>query len=330
MDYRSARLVTDVAGLNQLKTEARANQAATAGEVAKQFEGMLVQMMIKSMRQASLGEGILDSQQSLFYRDLYDQQLALHLAERGLGLAEVIKRQMLGQATREGDPAEATTPQGRDLADYRARPVRGPMPTLSEDDRPGQEQLAEAAPPPEREARARRNTVPLDSAEGFVAELWPAAQRAAADLGLPPEALLAQAALESGWGRAVIRDPEGNNSHNLFGIKAHRGWDGERVNVATLEYEGGTAVRRRDDFRAYPSYAASFQDYVAFLRDNPRYRDALEAKDPAAYFTALQRAGYATDPAYARKVLAILDGPRLRAALEQVQTEGAATGNGAG
>ena len=143
--------------------------------------------------------------------------------------------------------------------------------------------------------------------------LWPHASEAAARLGLPPEALLAQAALETGWGRHVIRRADGGSSHNLFGIKADGRWQGERASTQTLEYVDGVAVRVRDHFRAYASHADSFNDYVDFLQRNPRYRDALQRTgDAAAYFSALQAAGYATDPAYATKIQRILDGDTLR------------------
>jgi flagellar protein FlgJ len=153
----------------------------------------------------------------------------------------------------------------------------------------------------------------MDSPEGFVEGLLPWAREAAARLGLAPEALLAQAALETGWGRSIIGDGAAGNSHNLFGIKADGRWEGKRVMVSTLEYLDGVAVLRQDPFRAYESYRASFEDYVDFLQSNPRYEKALNSNgDARAFFEALQEAGYATDPAYADKVLRILEGSRMR------------------
>lgn len=313
MNLSSQQLAADVASLNSLKTLARANQGAAAKETAKQFESLMVQMMVKSMRQASLGEGIMDSQQSLFYRDMYDQQLALHLSGKGLGLAETIERQLTGgQANSSKAP-----PKGKDLAYYQAHRV----PTLKTAEpkafKPGMsgqtlEQGASVAAAAEAPKR-------LDSVDQFVAELWPAAQDAAAELGVSPQGLIAQAALETGWGRHMIRGEGGKDSYNLFGIKAGGRWQGERANVSTLEYENGVAVRRKDYFRAYPSYHQCFADYVALIRDNPRYQKALSASNDAAYFSALQQAGYATDPNYAGKVLNILNSAPMRAALDAAQ-----------
>jgi flagellar protein FlgJ len=151
--------------------------------------------------------------------------------------------------------------------------------------------------------------VELDgSPESFLGQLWPVAEEAAARLNLAPEALLAQAALETGWGRHVIRHRSGHSSHNLFGIKADARWDGDRIRVSTLEYREGVALQTRANFRAYASFEDSFADYVDFLQRNPRYREALaKTDDPKAYFAALQQAGYATDPAYAEKIQKILE-----------------------
>jgi flagellar protein FlgJ len=246
-------------------------------------------MVVKQMRQASLGDGLLDSKQSQSYRDMYDQQISSHMADTGgLGLAPVIKRQLGGEVT---VPA-----QGRGQADYMAAPTQR-APALN----------------PALPSRDRGFDGPAD----FVQRLRPHAEQAAARLGMPAEALLAQAALETGWGKAVMERPEGGISHNLFGIKADRRWDGDQVKVSTLEYRDGVAMKTRAAFRAYDSYADSFADYARFITGNPRYREALEsAGDPKAYFEALQQAGYATDPSYARKVLDILQRPELRAALD--------------
>ncbi len=299
-DYESSRLITDVAALDRLKAQARDNPDAAVGEVARQFESLLVNMMVKSMRQASLGEGALDSRQSLFYRDMYDQQLGLHLSERGLGLADAIERQL---STHFGVGTAADTRPGRGLDDYRAHAVQTP---------PAGTRVVQSA-----ETAAAEPA--LDSPQRFVETLMPWATEAAAQLGLAPEALLAQAALETGWGRSVIHGAGGDNSHNLFGIKADGRWDGERAVVSTLEYVDGVAVRRRDPFRAYGSYRESFQDYVAFVQQGERYRSALaQADDPAAYFSALQASGYATDPNYADKILRVMNGREMQSALERL------------
>ncbi len=288
MNTDTARLVADFAGLEKLKTQARDNPDAAIGEVSRQFESLLVDMMVKSMRQASLGEGILDNNQSLFYRDMYDQQLASHLAERGIGLAQTIQRQLGGSDLPAGEVS------GRSLDDYLDAPIR-------------------SAPVTERPSEPV-----FDTPQRFVEHLLPQAREAARQLGIAPEALLAQAALETGWGRSVIHGGSGN-SHNLFGIKADERWDGDRASVSTLEFIDGVPVRRKDPFRAYGSYRESFRDYVDFLKSSPRYQEALAATDdPRAYFESLQQAGYATDPQYADKVMRVLEGNEMQAALQRL------------
>lgn len=320
MDYSSSRLVTDIAALDQLKAKARENPDAAVGEVARQFESVLVNMMVKSMRQAGLGEGAMDSQQSLFYRDMYDQQLGMHLSERGIGLADAIERQLSQFGV--GDAADI--PDGKNAVDYLANRINAMAARAG---------VAAAADPSASVAPANADEPVLDSPQHFVAALMPWAKEASAELGLPAEALLAQAALETGWGRSVIHGSGGGNSHNLFGIKADGRWDGDRAVVSTLEYQDGVAVRRRDPFRSYDSYRESFQDYVGFLKQNGRYEQALEkTDDPAAYFNALQNAGYATDPNYADKILRVMNGPELRAAVERLNphAEAVQTEHGAG
>lgn len=153
------------------------------------------------------------------------------------------------------------------------------------------------------------------SPEGFVAKVWPHAQQAARELGVDPRALVAQAALETGWGRRMIERGDGASAHNLFGIKA-TGWSGERASASTHEYRDGVRRNERADFRAYASPADSFADYVRLLKQSPRYRQALEAGgDVRRFAQALQHAGYATDPSYADKITAIANGPTLRRAL---------------
>jgi len=144
------------------------------------------------------------------------------------------------------------------------------------------------------------------SPQEFVATMLPMAEQAAQKLGVDARYLVAQAALETGWGKSIIRQQDGSSSHNLFGIKTHNSWDGESARVLTTEYQGGKAVKEAASFRAYDSYAHSFDDYVSFLQSNGRYQDALNATDsPERFVRELQQAGYATDPQYARKVAQI-------------------------
>lgn len=158
---------------------------------------------------------------------------------------------------------------------------------------------------------------------GFVGELWTHAEAAAKKLNVAPEALISQAALETGWGRATIRKPDGSPSYNVFGIKADSAWKGPTASSPTLEYVDGLPQRGTETFRAYGSYAEGFEDYVRFLQDNPRYGAALKrSTDVREFVQGLAQAGYATDPAYGAKLRSILDGATLRDALAGLKNGG--------
>ncbi len=304
MTLDMAQVYTDFSGLAAMRARAREDSDAALDQVARQFESLFLQMMLKSMRDASFGGGLLDSKQSEFYREMYDKQIAMQLAEQqGIGLAEVIKRQ-LGSAS-----ADANAARPREPADYANRPITAQPP-----------RAAEPVQTPQSH-RSDRSALDLDgSPAAFIQQLRPFAEQAAAALGLAPEALLAQAALETGWGKHVMRHPNGDSSHNLFGIKADTRWRGEQVRVSTLEYRDGVALKTRAGFRAYDSFEQSFSDYVDFVQRNPRYRTALQkTADASAYFEALQEAGYATDPAYADKIRRILQSEPMQQAARPIQ-----------
>ncbi|MES9855300.1 MAG: flagellar assembly peptidoglycan hydrolase FlgJ [Sedimenticola sp.] len=307
MNIGDTSIYTDFQGLGELKAMASKDADGALKKVAQQFESLFIQQMLKTMRQASLGKGLMDSDQSLFYRDMHDQQLAIHMAESGgMGLADVIIRQM--QARDGGEiAAKQLGDYGRDAPHLKPE-IRSPITT--ETDVPVVEVSGPAQPLPPEKDPAGWNI------DDFVQQLMPWASEAAKLIGIQPQALLAQAALETGWGRHMMRDTGGQPANNLFGIKADQRWDGERVKMDTLEYQEGVAVKRRDHFRAYDNYRESFLDYVEFISNSPRYSKALEVTDDSQrYFSELQRAGYATDPKYANKISSILAGDQLRSAL---------------
>lgn len=275
----AADVYTDLAGLARLRADVRADARSPEAlrKAASQFEALFIQMVLKSMREAKLADGMFENESNDHYRDMFDGQLSVSLSQgRGLGLADVIVRQLSQQAG-----------------------VVAP-------------QTAQDAPlkmPPTSAAELGR------SPESFVQALWPHAQHAAEKIGVEPRALLAQAALETGWGQGVIRHADGRDSHNVFNIKATPDWQGERVRVATTEYENGVAVPRTAEFRAYGSYAEAFADYARVLQQ-PRYAEARrQGADPVAFGHALAGAGYATDPAYGRKLASVLNGYTLNAGL---------------
>lgn len=322
MAIADTSVYTDLAGLQSLKTQASKDKKAATAEVAKQFEAMFVQQVLKEVRKAKLSDGLMDSSQSDFYREMYDQQLALHLTKNGgLGLAQVLERQ-LGAIQPEAADHAGDSPDGsqtdampllRQAGQSRSEigPIQGAM------QGPGDflwnrtrvsalsaKSMQAASGAVSAGAGAER---PFSSQDEFVQSMLPQATEAAAKLGVQPEVLVAQAALESGWGQRSIRHADGREAYNLFGIKARGGWNGERAMVSTLEYESGVAVRKREPFRAYNSYRESFMDYAEFIASNPRYAKAREAAgNPRRYYQELQKAGYATDPAYANKLTAVL------------------------
>jgi flagellar protein FlgJ len=320
----SAFVYTDVQGLSSLRRKAQQNSPDAVREAAKQFEAVFLQMMLKSMRDASPGDGgIMDSDQSRFYRDMFDQQIALTLAQQGqLGLSDAIARQLAGDQAGTPSPPTSPTMIGDPLAALRqVERIRSSVRMPSS--------AAVTKPTPFTATAANRsNTYPVDDAPyepsspvAFVRRMWPHAQDAARQLGVAPEVLIAQAAHETAWGKSVPRFADGRTSYNLFGIKANRSWQGERVVNSTLEFVNGVPVRQRDGFRAYQSYSESFSDYVNFIQVNPRYQGALtQVKDGAAYLRALQQAGYATDPNYARKIQGLMNGPSFDEALETLKS----------
>ena len=256
----------------------------------------------------------MDSDQNRLAQDLYDNQLTTNLAgSAGMGLTEIIVRQLGGEPGTDR-PVVA----GVGLSDYRLRAL--PAQTGQMTPLPVSPAPAAAKPaglPGEGVAQKAPDEPRPESPREFVRMMLPYARTAAERLGVDPRVLLAQAALESGWGQAMIKQGNGNNSHNLFGIKATQSWQGDRARVQTLEFEQGVPVKRLDKFRAYPGYAASFDDYATFLQQNPRYQDALSvAANPGEYVQALQQAGYATDPDYAAKILQVYHGDTMSQAMD--------------
>lgn len=333
LNVDEARIYTDFNGLSKLKQGAREQSPEAIKQVAKQFESVFLTMVMKSMRQAKLGEGLLDSQQSEFYRDMYDQQMAVELAGKpGIGLADLIAKQLSPKKEPDADDKKQLDDYlGRALgAESQAviRPVTVAAKTVAEVqplDESGLNRLQQSLDRLERsrEVNDRRwqamaedwQSLGVDSTDlsaskqAFMSQLLPEATQAATELGVDANLLLAQAALETGWGQSVIKNSQGESSFNLFNIKADKSWQGRQARVSTLEYDGDVAKKTMAGFRSYGSYKESFNDYVNFIKTNPRYGEALKhAGNPAHYIRDLQQAGYATDPRYAEKVMSIYRG----------------------
>jgi flagellar protein FlgJ len=283
----SSKFALDVQGVNQLKLDARQSSPEALKAAARQFEAVFMNMLMKSMREATPQDGMFDSEQTRMYTSLLDQQLTQNLASRGIGLADVMVRQ-LSTALAAQPSSEAATPAGARLDAGLALNPTG------------------AAPLQQRAAPGERGDVPAH-VQSFVQRMAGHAEAASAGSGIPPRFMLGQAALETGWGRNEIRGADGQNSHNLFGIKAGRGWAGRSVDVVTTEYVNGRPQKQVERFRAYDSYADSFRDYARLLRSNARYADVMaRGQDAAGFAQGLQQAGYATDPAYAGKLMGVI------------------------
>jgi len=314
----AADVYTDVQGLQNLKAEH--NQDAALKKIAQQFESMFLHEMLKTMRKAneSFEEGSLfNGGDTKFFRDMYDQQLSLSLAQKGTGLAKVIYEQLSRQYAHaeKAEKSEQAAKTGL-VAPTRGAPSSAYLPAavkqVTTEKALNQKASDEKAINLKTENTVTSSTIGesenvFASAGDFMDAILPHARAAAGALGLNPLFLAAQAALETGWGKYVVRDRSGESSHNFFNIKADRSWEGEKAEVSTLEYRGSVPVREQAQFRKYTDIAESFSDYVRFLQNNPRYQDALaRAGDDKDFAFGLQNAGYATDPAYADKILAIV------------------------
>lgn len=360
----------DLAGLDQLRTKARQQDDEGLRQVAQQFEGIFVQMLMSSMRDANAAftaDSPFNSQYTRFYEQMRDQQLSVELGAKGaLGLAELMVQQLSpssqgitpasvlrggldsqpspllpGVTTKAiplataatlapqtaGPSIEMTAPPAEQAVVGMTPTVKTLSPTLPAA-KDQSDLVTSTSPWPERgitlpqapdvrelnaagqlavtESQPAESVATFSSQAEFVLRLYPLAQKAARSLGTQPEVLLAQSALETGWGQKMVRRINGEPSNNLFNIKADSRWQGDRASVQTLEFQQGVAVRQRADFRVYDSLDQSFDDFVRFISSD-RYQSAREAAhNPEGFIRGLQDAGYATDPAYTDKVMQVL------------------------
>lgn len=298
---------TDLSGFAALRQSAQSDAKAALPAVAKQFESIFTQMMLKSMRDASSGDGLFDSDAGNQWRDMFDQQLSVQLSQggNGIGIAQMLVRQLGGAL---GGKADGTAGDANGSKTAGAAGL----------DDSWQKRLSDIAGSARQVGEKVLKLMPAD-AEDFVRQLAPYAQKAADKLGVSVRAVLAQAALETQWGQHMPAHSNGNTSNNLFGMKAGQSWGGEKVSVPTLEFEDGVAVHRRAQFRSYDNPGQSFDDYAQLIADNPRYAKALNhGEDVVGFARGLASGGYATDPSYAQKIVAIANSPQMRDALDAI------------
>lgn len=321
---QSAQVYTDLQGLDSLRRSAKNDSPETLRFVAEQFEAIFLQMMLKSAHGDGDGDSdegdLFGNQQTEFYQDWHDKQLALHLASgKGVGIADMLVKQLQVKGVDSAASTEASVMQHGPKPDGLNQVVRQPASALTTRQTTDQNPIS-----PVSRAADKNLLVDPDSnfadPQSFAKQLWPHAKAAADQLGVSPEVILAQAALETGWGKKVNAHSNGKSSFNLFNIKADGRWNGDRVAVSTLEYRDGVAVRENAQFRSYDSYAESFADFVAFIKTSPRYQSALDvAADAKSFVHELSKAGYATDPEYPNKIMKIATGEPLNEALDAIK-----------
>lgn len=298
--------IFDFGSLSSLHHDVTSQPASAEkqAEVARQFEAVYIQMLLKQMRQATMKSGLFDSNESQMVQSMADEQLALQLANPGIGLAQSLLKQMQANQPAGGDGTQDGAQDGGQAMkplDLAARTVS------SGSSNPEVAALLRVL------RRGGASDRALAASEGapdhvvdFVAQMAPAAKAAERQSGVPARLILGQAALESGWGQREIRYPDGRTSYNLFGIKAGDSWKGKTVNVLTTEYENGSPRKVVQAFRAYNSYQESFADYARLVGSNPRYDAVADARDEIDAARRIQAAGYATDPRYADKLIGVM------------------------
>ncbi|MBC3886109.1 flagellar assembly peptidoglycan hydrolase FlgJ [Undibacterium griseum] len=287
-DAMDSKLAFDSKSLDGLKQSAKDNSPESIKAAAKQFEALFMNMMLKSMRQAGGQDGVFDNEQTKTYTSMLDQQLSQTMANRGVGLADALVRQLSNNAVNQvlsGDGSGNVVGNGRAIDSYLDNLKFEPQPVPS----------------------AKSGFSGPSHVREFQEKLAAHAEEASKQTGIPAKFMLGQAALESGWGRKEIKTTDGSASHNIFGVKATSKWKGRTVNAVTTEYINGVAHRKLEKFKAYDSYADAFKDYAKVLTNNPRYEQVIaNAKDATSFAQGLQRAGYATDPQYANKLTRII------------------------
>ncbi|MEM5431067.1 flagellar assembly peptidoglycan hydrolase FlgJ [Cupriavidus oxalaticus] len=326
------RFALDTQGFEALKHSARNGaDAATLQAAARQFEAVFTQMVLKSMRNATPQDGLFDNEQSKLYMSMMDQQLAQQMSSRGIGLAEVMVRQLArasgtpmpagmnamtaaesgraadAEMARLLDSRGAAPADGNESADLPA--VGTVVPGQSWNPTAGLRQYQSQFYGDRGQNGEELGPLPADApahVSAFVARMAAPAEAASRASGVPARLIVGQAALESGWGQREILHADGSTTFNVFGIKAGSGWKGPVAEITTTEYVDGQPQKVKAKFRAYGSYDEACADYARLLTSNPRYAGVVSAGSAEEAAHGLQRAGYATDPSYGHKLVKIM------------------------
>jgi flagellar protein FlgJ len=314
---QNANVYTEVSSLKALKGQVKSGDQDAIEKVAKQFEAIFLQMMLSGMRKTIQVDDEYSNDKAMYY-DLFDKQVAMNLSEKGgIGLARIMMSQSgMGisgmdkekhvhgtQAMQPSIRQSSISPVQSDKTVNGQISIRNPAKNNIQTENTNVSMTA-AGKIDEREKAAVKFGSPVE----FMQTVWNVARDVIVESGFDPKVLIAQAALETGWGKHIIQTAKGQSSFNLFGIKSGQQWSGDEVVANTLEYKDGAMYKAREGFRAYDSIRDSVRDYIDFLKGNQRYKRVLQQlQNPEAYMKELQNAGYATDPQYANKVLKIMD-----------------------
>jgi len=306
-DSLSQSLAIDPQAVSGISAKINRDPKEAVHEVSQQFEAMFLENLLKTMRETHFSDDDQSSEMQT-WRGMLDQQLVQSMSSgAGVGLSKVLEQQIgriahLDEGGTDGDAISGGTPMIGSVPVLQARALRAYQTALAQ--ARAQNQAASAA---DAQSMVDDGAVTAGGARGFVHALLPQASSAAQQLGVAPEVLVAHAALESGWGKRAIRNADGSDSHNLFGIKAGSDWHGATTSIVTTEYVNGVAQKRVDAFRSYDSYQDAFADYANMLGTSSRYRNVLnQGRNIQGFALGLQNGGYATDPRYAHKLVDVM------------------------
>ena len=297
---------TDFQSLHELKLEAKQDSKKALPQVAKQFEGLFLQSMLKSMRMSShfVDEtSMFRGRNAETFQGMLDGQYVDSMVKSpgGIGIATMLTKQLGGKI----DNTKKSQEIGQIAHQY----------TIPKEDAFKINNASAVVATKETESSS--NTM----IENFVNSIWSKAKQAAASMGIDPKMLIAQAALETGWGQSVAKDSDGSSSNNLFNIKSGSNSDFASVKIKTTEYIADTPIKMSASFRKYDSVEDSFNDYISLIKNNGRYQNAIDnAGDPERYVNELSKAGYATDPKYGTKILSIYHSQELDNAMKKCET----------
>lgn len=335
----------DLGGLQNLRAQANKDPESKEAlkKAAQHFESIFIGMMLKSMREANAvfeKDNPMHSNTTNFFRDMYDQQLATDMSSNGsMGLADLIVQQLSGDSENFKAASVLRNNSGLDRQHFGLGSIEQKQQQEQNKIQPNDESLLSSfnqvidksfaqigAEKPNTQSQVtptsepvKKQAVNFESPEQFISSVWDYAKKAASKIGLNPAVMVAQSALETGWGKHIIKDKNGESSFNLFNVKAHRDWDGEKAAQSTLEFEKGVAVRKVEPFRVYNNFSEAFDDFVGFLKSNSRYEPALgNTNNSEQFLQDLQKAGYATDPNYADKIIGILNSDRFKQAVGNI------------